>query len=241
MNMSFSGERGNRREQMCETAEAATRGAAQLDWITGLNRLAWNGRGRRLWGVLSERVWIEKIVLWHLRLRDVSPTQISTPHKPVEFRFGDVTTIDSLTADNELQVSATDARYYADLLANGNRLVLGIANGVIAFHGTVALGRKRMYSRHFLLRDDEFFIMRCFTKPRYRGQDIYPRAIHYVCGSLKKEGFREAYLDIATHNEPSIRGAIKAGMTRLDTSYVRIRFCGKDVILPRGRLRWRFV
>jgi ribosomal protein S18 acetylase RimI-like enzyme len=207
------------------------------DWITKFNSWAWSSNAIRLFSMLSEVLWVERVRLWSLDLENITAPR----NQALAFDFADREYLNDLLDKNELPVSQRDKKYFCDLLERGDKFVVATMEGKLVFYGFVALGRKRMFSKYFTLEDREFFIMRFWTNPEYRGRGIYPQAIAYVCKSLVAQGYERGYLDVSTHNNASIRGVIKAGCKRLDTYYDRLRLLGFDKVIPRGALKSRFV
>lgn len=203
---------------------------------------------KRTWSVVPAgwREWVHRRI--HRETRDlwVFPSiheQMASPESSasVRFSFADEKTLHEILADRDLGVSAPSIPYYTALLRDGNRLVVGRDEDRIVFYGGVMCGRRMLPRGFFLLEDDEFCIVACFTRADCRGRGIYPSALRYVCGRLGQEGFRRGYIDVATYNTASVNGIAKAGGMRTDSGYEQIHFLGCDMSLPRGPLRARFV
>lgn len=209
------------------------------DVIARINKSLERSRLRKLWGPLTEVLWIERIVLWTIDLAGRRRQAGAVPQE-VAFSWGTEQTIQQLAQDDELGFSRQDRQYYSDLLKAGNRLLVGTAEGAIVFHALVVVDRMRMYTTYFLLEKGEVFISRCFTRRDCRRRGIYASALDHICATYAREGFGWALLGIASHNEFSMRGALKAGAIPSRSSFLRLRLLGRDLILPRGDLRERF-
>jgi RimJ/RimL family protein N-acetyltransferase len=222
-----------------ETMKVVPYQACTTDVIGRVNRFAFQGRLRRFWGNVAEILWIERVGVYSI---DLAPQRQKPPDSwfPNEFSKAGVDEVREMSADPDLEVSQKDASYYIELLEKGNLLLLGKADGKIVFYGVINFRRARIQSKCFLLREDEFYISRCFTAAAYRGRGIYPLAIRHICGELANQGYRVAYVGVATHNDASIRGVLKAGARLTGSSYLRVRVLGRDVILPRGSLADRY-
>jgi hypothetical protein len=212
-----------------------------MDIISTINRAAQKSRLRAFWGQIAEILWLERIDIWTIDLTARPQEAQMDFHESVVFSMGDADTIREMSADVDLQIGRKDVLYCNKLLEEGSRLLIGRADGKPVFYGLIAFARKRMWSKYFALHEDEAFIMRCFTLSTYRGRGIYPQAICRICDDLAQQGVRLAYLDVASHNEASIRGVIKAGARRCTSYYLRLRLLGRDVVIPRGPLKCRFV
>ena len=155
--------------------------------------------------------------------------------------MADAAVLQEMHGDPELCVSRKDASYYTGLLAAGNQILVAKLGGSIVFYAVITFKYTRLWTRYFLHRADEFYISRCFTKTSYRGRGIYPQAIRHICTTLAGQGYCTGYLGVATQNDASTRGVIKAGAECTNCSYFRIRVPGFDAIVPRGNLSNRFV
>lgn len=208
--------------------------------VFNINHAAQASSFARLWGNIAELLWVEEIDIWSVDPRRKLGEDQSNQHSPVAFSFADPARLEEMFADPDLHVSRRDRAYYLRLLEKGDHILIGRLDHTIVFYGVVTFQYTRLRVQYFVHRSDEFFISRCFTKPGYRGCGIYPRAIRHVCAALADRGFRVGYLGIASHNEASIRGAIKAGAEATESHYLRLRILGFDNLVPYGPLRSRF-
>jgi hypothetical protein len=210
-----------------------------VDFITQLNEFAWNGSLCRFAEVGSEWLWIEKVRIFRLEM-NIQPAGADVFPDGYRASFQGWDAMEEIRKDPELGAVDRELPYFRSILEEGSRLLVVASEGRIVCYGFLAFGRKRMYSTYFSMLPHEFFIMRCFTRPSHRGQGLYPKAVRHACSLMAREGFQTGYIDIATHNRSSLRGAQKAGVIPLGSWYVRLRILGRDVIFPRGELRDRF-
>jgi GNAT superfamily N-acetyltransferase len=206
-----------------------------------MNTIAWQRPMSWFCGPFSELFWGERIDVWGLDVRAIAAAPVEGLGDGVRWDLADEIVLECLLRDPELQIPPSDHEFYRDLFRSGSAIHVGQLDGTIVYHGIAALRIKRSYSRHFLLRNDEFNLMRCYTRPSFRGRGIYPRAIRDICRHFAGLGYKTGYLGIATHNKASIRGAQKAGAVPTGSCYYRIRVPGRDLVVPRGPLRERYV
>jgi RimJ/RimL family protein N-acetyltransferase len=210
--------------------------------ITRLNKLAFLNRFPRIKGTVAETLWIENIGIWSVDLRLFVRSSPFDPNmsSELQFRFAGEEIIERLVKDKELSFDSKEAMFYRDSLRKGDKLLVATVADRAIFHGLIAIKYKRVYSQYFSLLNHECFGRSFFTHPHFRGKNVCPLAMQYAFTRLLAEGYFIVYLDVATHNEPSLRAIQKIGALHTGSCYLRIRTLGHDWIVPRGTLRERF-
>ncbi len=199
-----------------------------------------DGYAARLWGRIRELLWCDRIDIWTVDSTAKTQPEDSLIPGNVQFTRADKYTIRRMAEDAELLVSRTDVQYLEGLLDEGSFVFVGNNGNHVVYYAAAAVGRKRLWTRYFRLGEKEFFVMRCFTKARYRGQHIHVLALRYICDELFKAGFETGYLDTVATNAAAVRGVKRIAANRTGSHYYRIRVFGYDMILPRGPLKSRF-
>ncbi|OGW16043.1 MAG: hypothetical protein A3G93_01895 [Nitrospinae bacterium RIFCSPLOWO2_12_FULL_45_22] len=75
------------------------------------------------------------------------------------------------------------------------------------------------------VKHEEFYLYDAFTLPDYRGKNLYPYILTYVCQYGKEKGYTRALIFVLRENIPSQCGIEKAGFKRFQViKYSRI--CG---------------
>ncbi len=87
----------------------------------------------------------------------------------------------------------------------------------------------------------EFIAMRAFARKDLRGFGLYSYGLIYMLSQMKKKGFKQAFMDIETHNISSVNSTIKLGAIRSHSSYFHFHIFFVDYVLPQGELKSRFV
>ena len=195
-----------------------------------------------MWGSIAEILWIEKIGIWSVDMRLWARSSIFDPKvsSELQFRFAGEEILERLIEDKELPFDSKEVIFYRNSLRKGDRLLVATVADKVIFYGLIAIGYKRVYSQYFSLLNHECFGRSFFTHPRFRGNNVCPLAMQYAFTRLVAEGYVIVYLDVATHNEPSLRAIQKIGALHSGSYYLRIRTLGHDWIIPRGYLRNRF-
>ena len=85
----------------------------------------------------------------------------------------------------------------------------------------------------FELASKQAYLYRAFTHPRYRGLQIYPAGLRYVCQELQKKKIEKCYIAASIENRSSIKGIYKAGFSKVGyVVYFKVRNY-KKIILPK--------
>lgn len=76
------------------------------------------------------------------------------------------------------------------------------------------------------MRKNDYEIGPCFTYPEFRGKEIYPKVLRYICKNIGNESTR-FFMIVSINNISSIRGIEKAGFNKfgfVDKSRVLKRY-----------------
>jgi len=209
--------------------------------LTTLVKFLWGKLPRRLRGNLSDLFSVEKVWIHSFDTADRSPSEAVRRDDRLQLSEAGPEVVPQLVADPEFDAMTPEAgEELLGALEANCRLLIGRWGDSIVFYGLVSLKRKRFWTKYIRLRDDEFFMMKYFTKPSYRRRGIYTRAIRFAVDEYGKRGYRKGYDDVPTHLPPSMRGNAAAGGVRTDSYCWHIRLLKHDFVLPRGSLRRRF-
>lgn len=73
------------------------------------------------------------------------------------------------------------------------------------------------------VKNKELYIYDAFTLPDYRGKNLYPYILTYICQYGKEKGYTRALIFVLRENTPSKQGIEKAGFKQFQViKYSRI-------------------
>jgi GNAT superfamily N-acetyltransferase len=221
---------------------SGTESSAKRRSVPGFAKWLWTGLSWRCRGIAGYTLSLQRTLIFTFDLKN---RPLGVPHAScaaVEFSVATPQILRGMMRDPDLGMAWDDGTWYGQFVSGQNRLLIATSGSQIVCYGGVVFGSRPFWNTEsrFLLRDDEFFILACFTRPAYRGRGLYRSLLSHMCDELRGQGYRTGYIDIAAWNKPSIRGALKAGAVRHDSQYLRIRLLGRNWIIPRGSMKDRF-
>jgi hypothetical protein len=213
-----------------------------MDIITGANILVNKTIPNRLRSYVRNHLFsLERREIWSFDLAEKPLPPNDYPLKTINYHLGYKGLLDDMIADEGLEIYESQRKYYAHFFENENKMIIGREGDIIVFYAGVLCGRRTLPKGYFQLNPEEYFVVACFTRRSHRGRCIYPRALRYICEAMLNEGKKKGYIDVATHNLPSVRGIEKAGAIRTDSYYMAVQLYRRYSVIPRGTLGCRFV
>lgn len=193
-----------------------------MNFIETLNRRKANYKKAQLLRQVARIFWVEKLYFYTIDLTCWQPPAMQQMRLNATFSLGDETDLARLTSDPHMNALHCSEIYLRKLQA-GDKLLLGKHDGDIAFYLWVAYKQKKLMNKVIPLKENQVAIESGFTRKEYRGHGFFAFGIHFLFPLLKADGVRFCITEIATHNRPMIRTALKIGFKRTDSFYYWVK------------------
>lgn len=185
---------------------------------------------------VAKVIWVQKILFYTVDLTQWQQPVLPKMRLNATFMLGNENDIISLTSNPHLHEAFNKAAVYREKLQGGHKLLLGKHNGEIVFYLWIAEGKKHLMNKTLDLQSNQVAIERGFTRKEYRGHGFFVFGLNYLFPLLITEGATSCLTDIATHNLPMLKTALKFGFTRTDSYYYWIHTPFKEFAVPKGSL-----
>jgi GNAT superfamily N-acetyltransferase len=202
-----------------------------MNLIETLNRRKANYKKARLLRHIARIFWVEKLHFYTMDLRCWQPPAAQHMRLNATFSLGDETDVAHLASDPHMNAMQSSEEYLRKL-RGGDRLLLGKHDGDIVFYLWVACKQKKLMDKVMPLQENQVAIESGFTRKEYRGHGFFAFGINFLFPQLKADGVRSCITEIATHNRPMIRTALKIGFKETDYFYYWVKTPLKHYALP---------
>jgi len=176
--------------------------------------------------ILQKIIPFELLIFFEKSLNDT--IEESDAQIEISFKHGDYDDIRDLNM-KEYRLSGLESY---EINSNCDCFI-GAADKVIFY---IWVGYNNIYDDKIFdveLDAKQAYLYRAFTHPDYRGLQIYPAGLQYVCGELRKKKIEKCYIAASVENRSSIKGIYKAGFNKVGyVTYLKVRNY-KKVILPK--------
>ena len=211
-----------------------------MDIITKLNKQITTNDTTFLKKV-ARFIWVQKILFYSVDLTQWQPIDLPKMRLEAKFMLGDQNDIISLTSNPNLYEAINKTSFFCKKLQTGSKLLLGKHNEEIVFYLWLVYGQKGLMGKKINLPSNQVAIEIGFTRKEYRGHGYFIYGLNYLFTLLKAEGVTSCLTDIATHNLPMTKTALKMGFSTTDSYYYWIHTPFKEYALPKGSLTNHFV
>lgn len=210
-----------------------------MDFITKINDRTNQQKYGKFLKIISKIAWVENVKWFAADLVHWKKPNVPKMRLKAEFSFGNESDVIKLVSDPYLDAQ-NEKNYYLQKIQAGHKLLLATLRDEIVFYLWVVAGRKSVMDKFFLLNENEIAIERVFARKEYRGHGLFVYAFNYLCSQIQRDIVTCCLADIATHNIPMLRTAMKVGFYPLESYYYWLRLPFRQYVFPRGPFTERF-
>lgn len=204
-----------------------------MDLIETLNIKKSKSHQGQLLRLIERFFWIEKLYFYTADLTRWQPPPLPRMRTKAEFGFGNKDDVISLTSNPNLDALDCQTLYLQKLQA-GNKLLIGKHEGEIVFYLWLVSDHKGLMNKILVLHEHQVAIERGFTRKEFRGHGFFVFGMSYLFPELIASGVTYCLTEIATHNVPMIRTAIKLGFQKSGSYYYWLNTPFKQYAVPRN-------
>lgn len=206
-----------------------------MDLVTRINLLPPKSLPCRLLKFLSRFVWLEKLDFYELDLEGWTQPKAPRMRIKAHFLFGDENDISILCNDPNID-AIHEKENYTQKLRSGDKLLLAKLNDQIIFYLWVVTEKKKLMNKCLMLSEGEIAIERGFTRKEYRGHGLFLYGFFYLVSQRVSLGAEKCFTEIATHNLPMIRTAMRCGFNKINSYYYWLKVPFRHYAFPKGCL-----
>ncbi|MSM38717.1 MAG: hypothetical protein GJT30_03725 [Geobacter sp.] len=206
-----------------------------MDLINSLNRHK-SKNGAIFLKQISRIFWVQKVIFHTLDLTNWEPPTLPKMRLNATFVLGDENDISNLTTNPHLHEALNNETAFHKKLQAGHKLLLGKHNDEIVFYLWAVAGKKGLMNKTLDLEVNQVAIEIGFTRKEYRGHGFFIFGVNYLFPILQTEGVTSCLTDIATHNLPMVKTALKIGFKSTDSFYYWIHTPFAEYAIPKGSI-----